>query len=91
MKSRLVAAPLVALVVSMADPAMATEPARTATGAAAGDAGGITLAQAGRSIRLAERRLVTAAGSVLVLEGGVVVQARFAQITPPAQGFVYER
>lgn len=36
-------------------------------------------------------RLVTAAGSVIVLADGVVAQARIAQVQPPAAGFVYER
>jgi hypothetical protein len=36
-------------------------------------------------------RLVTAAGSVLVLVDGVVSQANIARIQPPAPGFMYER
>jgi hypothetical protein len=36
-------------------------------------------------------RMVTAAGSVLVLVDGVVSHANLARIHPPAPGFVYER
>jgi hypothetical protein len=36
-------------------------------------------------------RMVTTAGSVLLLSDGVVSHASMAQIHPPAPGFVYER
>ena len=37
------------------------------------------------------RRMVTAAGSVMILVDGKVAQATIAQVHPPAQGFMYER
>lgn len=37
------------------------------------------------------KRMVTAAGSVIILVDGKVAQSTIAQIHPPAQGFMYER
>ena len=39
----------------------------------------------------ASARTVTAAGSVVILADGILTNATFAQIQPPAPGFVYER
>jgi hypothetical protein len=44
-----------------------------------------------RAAKPAAPTTTTAAGSVILLADGIVANAKFAQIQPPAAGFVYER
>lgn len=62
--------------------ALASTPSPTATVTAA--------ANIGAASPKPVRRMVTAAGSVIILVDGIVAQATIAQIHPPGQGFMYE-
>lgn len=44
-----------------------------------------------RAAVTAQPGIITAAGSVLVLEDGIVANVTFAQVEAPADGFAYER
>lgn len=60
-------------------------PTETVTAAAA------AAANIGAASPTPVKRMVTAAGSVIILVDGKVAQSTIAQIHPPAQGFMYER
>jgi hypothetical protein len=67
-----------------AKPAKAPADAPRKLVAAAPAAGAVTA-------NVASLSLFTAAGSVVVLADGIVANAAFAQVQPPADGFVYEQ
>ena len=48
-------------------------------------------ADARARVRASSTTTVTAAGSVIILDNGIVANATIAQVQPPAPGFVYER
>jgi hypothetical protein len=87
MKLQLALLSTLAAMVPMAQAsAMATAQVRTAAAAT------VALASPERLTRemAPPLRVVTAAGSLLILAEGIVANARFAQVQPPAPGFVYD-